>query len=1234
MTKTVNLASQIWAISSDESLRHTSITDINWQTVTGLSAPPSVIGACEHYNAIYAACKDGLIHALDPELGIIRQSSPTRLHSLPLCILPLGMENALFVGFQDGAIVRLHLNNLEFDCMLGNGVEHSAAVHALDADERFLYSGGDDGTILVWDLREANAVREISMPSAPVQSLLRVSAALWIGLADGAVEVYDIFGEDTNGIECIARKAPHETPVVDLVRIGEYEVWSVSKPGSSIVNPDIGAARTPQYTQNSNVAVWDVRDFSFQMSELLPSNDILSVTILDRQPFEHVSFIALSEQHGPQVMSTKARGLTSDEAVENTEMRVMELEQQLAEANEEIVALRTSGFYAKTPEHTRRRDDVPADEITEVLAEPLRATMSHTDDGDSRRGGDNPTNEMMVSEPYMSHLAMRKEHSECLKTSLHRLSEFLVSLLADEVLSPHEYGHTKPTEIRKTIADITKELDHSKELIDLYEVDYSDNTGSTAPDENDPGVLRTPQKNENPRKTISQLQKKLEEETDRNRRLEKDYEVVSKERNLFAEDIKLLKSQSDNTMTSLEGIIRDRTSTLEAKETLIGELRKEIKELERERNEDKARREAREKSFDEKFETVSKTAAQTAKAFEEQLLAAYDTIKQKSMDIQSQQETLEATEQRVETMKTASQALEKKCENLEKDLEKTLENLEQLRLEHDAKDALMQTEHNATIAALKEDHASEMELLRKNRMDLDQKHTSMKQDSETERRSAETVLQSVKLRLEQTERDLERSRTQADSLEARYRQRCQELEAALQELKNKLSNEKSSLEFNIRQAENKAQLELRDSLFRSEEELRDRESVINRLEKRLQECMAKDLDQSQVVKELREEIGDLQAERKLLLEEIEHRRKAESLFQKEAEKMTFVINNLRKASEELEESFNNADSENSILRAKIDQLHDDLRAREHRIRELESKVKVSKACVEDASDSEDDINQAKLALLESANCEIERLCEQIEALQRAHGAQEKELQELREAVSLRDETIRLKNARLEAATATERRVLEPMDSPGLSMTVTPIAQNSSGDRGVMLRNRSRAAVAAWVFQSASSTRSKVALNNTLLELHEGVTDTHERLRDLTNIARKYKQLAQLHLEVLPILHELERELYRISKKEKKYERDLCLARGVVQSAIAHYYSASEKRALLHDYDESLYEPSPRRYAAMIDTLAELQLRRKELFRGSRNSPAASDRASANVGVGCGSVEFVGAQATRRLLTFN
>lgn len=1232
MTTTVNLASHVWAISSDGTLRHTSITNIEWQTIKGLSAPPSVIGACEQYNAIYAACKDGFIHALDPESGTIRQTTPTRLHELPLCMLPLGMENALFVGFKDGAIVRLHLNTLEFDCMLGIGVEHAAAVHALDADERFLYSGGYDGTILVWDLREANAVREISMPSAPIQSLLRVNAALWIGLANGAVEVYDIFGEDTNGIECIARKSPHDTPIVDLVRIGEHEVWSVSKPGSAFVNLDIGPSQAPQYSKNSNVAVWDVRDFTFQMSELLTSNDILSVTILDRQPFEQVSFMALSERHGTQILSTKARGLTSDEAVENTEIRVMELEQQLADANDEIDALRASGYYVKTPEHTRRSDDVPADEITEVLAEPLRATMSHTDEGDSRRYGENPANEMTVSEPYMTPLAMKNERRECLKTSLHRLSEFLVSLLADEVLSPHEYGPTEPSEIRKTIAEITKELDHSKQLIDLCEGDYSDNTGSSAPNENDPGVLRTPQKNENLRKTVSELQKKLEEETDKNRRLQKEYEVVSKERNLFAEDIKQLKSQTENTMSSLGGIIRDRTSTLGAKDALISELRKEIQELGRECNEEKSRRHAMEKSLDEKFENLSRAAEQTAKTFEEQLIAAYDKIERKSIEIQSQKDTLRAAERQVEYMKVANQALEKKSESLEKEVEKTLEGLEQLRLEHDAKDALMQTEHNATIAALKEDHIREMELLRKSRVNVDEKNALLRQDSETERRSAETVLHSVKLRLEQTERDLQRSRSQADSLEARYRQRCQELETALQEVKKRLASEKSSWEFNIRQAENKAQLELRDTLFRREEELRDRESVIDRLEKRLQECRAKDFDQSQIIKELREESSDLQAERKLLLEEIEHRRRAESLFQKEAEKMTFVINNLRKAAEELEESFNSADAENNTLRAEIDELYDKLRAREHRIRELESKVKVSRAYAGDGGDSEDDINQAKIALLESANCEIERLCEQIEALEKTHRAQEKELQELREAVSLRDETIRLKNARLDAAT--ENRELQPIDSPGLSMTVTPIAQNLSGDRGAMLRNQSRAAVAAWMFQSASSTRSKVALNNTLLELHEGVTSTHERLRDLTNMARKYKQLAQLHLEVLPILHELERELYRISKKERTYERDLCLARGVVQSAIAQYYSASEKRALLHECDESLYEPSPRRYAAMIDTLAELQLRRKGLFRGSRNSPAASDRASANVGAGCGSVEFLGTQATRRLLTFN
>ncbi|KAI0567616.1 WD40-repeat containing [Gracilaria domingensis] len=1223
MICSVHVSSRIWSITRGGALRYTDTNQVNWHTITDLPAAPAALTACEEQQIVYTACLDGSIHALDPESGEIRQSSPEPLHDVPLCLLSLWVENSLFIGLNDGAVVRLFLNTLAFDCMLGNGVEHSAAVHALDADERFLYSGGEDATVLVWDLKEVNAVREISIPSAPIRSLLRVGSSLWTGLANGAVEIFDIFGESTNGIECISSQTPHTTPVVDLLKVGEYELWSLAFPRTD-AQPSM-----PRSSKHSNVAVWDTRDFTFKMSDLLPSEDVLSITILERRPFEEVSIMALCERQGPQVVSTRVRGLTANEAVESSELRIMDLEQQLADASDEIAALRTSGYYVKTLDENKSSDDYPADEVSEVLSAPLRASSITDQEDPSRPRRKNDVDGPLDSENCLVPMSMKKSHCDFLKESMHRLSEFLVSLLADEMLSPHAYGPSESSEIRKVIANMTKELEYGKDLIDLCEVDYTETTTSSAPDENDPGVLRTPQKTENPRKTISQLQKRLEEETDKCRRLEKDYEVVLKERNMFAEDIKQLKSQSENTMSSLEGIIRDRSATLEAKESLIVELRRKAHDLERDYEQEKSRREKIQTALDDKFETLSKAASETSRTFEEQLNAAYDQIERKSIEIQSQKDTLRTADRQVASLKAANQALEGKCESLEKEVEKVLESVDQIYAEHAAKDALMESEYNATIAALKEDHLRDIDSLRKSRGDLDERNASLRKDVETDRKTAEAVLQSVKLKLAQTERDLQRSRTKCDSLEAQYRQRCVELETSLQEAKQRLSNERSSWEFGVRQAEDRAQSGFQNALYQRDLELREKLSVIDTLKKRVDEYKSTQLEKEILVRELRAEVDDLHIERKLLLEEIEHRRKAEELFQKEAENMTRAITTLRKAAEELQDSFDGADMENKSLREEVEQLSEKLRSRDIRIKELESKFKFSKVYATDGNESDDDLNQAREALLASANAEIDQLCMQMEAMHRTNKAQETELRELRETVSLRDETIRLKNATIESVTA--NREIEPLSSPGLSLTVTPIAPN----RGNAFRQQSQDAVAAWMSQNASFTEGKNMLSSTLLELQEGVAATQERLRDLTNTARQYKQLAQLHLETLPVLHELERELFRISKKDPRQGKDLGLARGVVQSAIAQYYTTTEKQALLLDYNEALYEPSARRYAAMMGTVAELQRRRTGGLETVKKPPRLGEETSTNGNAACGSgVDAMVTQGTRRLLTFN
>lgn len=104
------------------------------------------------------------------------------------------------------------------------------AIFALTADSGFLYAGGSDGVVHIWELNSHSLLRQISVEQDRITCLLRAGpSALWVGYRRGVVRVLAVFGDDTAGIETLACAQPHASAVTSLVHVSADEVWSVAE---------------------------------------------------------------------------------------------------------------------------------------------------------------------------------------------------------------------------------------------------------------------------------------------------------------------------------------------------------------------------------------------------------------------------------------------------------------------------------------------------------------------------------------------------------------------------------------------------------------------------------------------------------------------------------------------------------------------------------------------------------------------------------------------------------------------------------------------------------------------------------------------------------------------------------------------------------------------------------------------------------------------------------------------
>lgn len=1172
MSRAVHANGRVWAVFRDGTLRHATPTpDPDWQPAPQLTSPVVALATTEHNASVFAACRDGSLHLFRAHTAELVISSPAPLHAVPLCLLPLPIENALFVGLQDGAVVRCHLTSLAFDCMLGCGVEHSAAVNALEADEQYLYSGGEDAVVLVWDLKGANAVREISMPSAAICSLLRVDVALWVGETDGTVEIFDIFGDDCNGIERICGSAPHAGPVTDLVKVGDTEVWSLAAaPAHADVAPEHAAS----------VAVWDTRDMSFDLSSSIQSTDLMSVMVVNRVPYEEVTVFALTNSLGPQIVSKKVRGSlcsATDALSDNYNEVFSDLETRLVEANEELHDIRSAPSYRKK---SAKRDSTLIMSPVVVSNLDLVPVSAHPFDDDS---DDHNTyssfhhNGACQDSPALSGsegptFTLSKSVSETLVNSLQHISELLVTLLTDDVLSPSE-GHTRGSndDLRSAVATITRELNIGRQLIECCTATTISDTSVIMADENEFGRnLRNPLASCLDVAKV-QLRKRLDKEIESRHALEKDLAVVTGERDLFMEDLQLIKAQSDSTMSQLEGIIRDKDAKAAALNELVAELRKEYKRMETTCHNEASRREQMEETLRKEMAELLNSSEQMKKAYEEKLTMAYDKIEIKSIQIKSQRDSLRASEKCIEELRSSNSSMEKKCESLETNVSELLERTQVVE-EESSKLSELKLQHENELRKVKPAHKSAME-------DLQAKHN----DALGELRSRCHELQSVDsakdVSLVELRRDVEslqaslKSALSNDVTAGQTESTSMASDQGLEESRSKIvaSIEISELRRELETAKLQAS-EMKIGMDKTIFNIQERDKKIAELKSNISELQAKTDAEAEDSRSKQVELGQLKEENASLEEEIQHRRFAAELYEKEAGELRLACSKYKTAAEELQSVLSGTEQDIENLNAQLDELKQGAFAKDARIKELEQQRLQSDGDKTEAITVVEDSKTATQALLASANGEIEQMSAQLEAMHTAHTEQEKELAALRSALLSRRFNVSKSPASLPTidASQTEKQIG---------------SRDTDGSRNDVLNC------------PVLSTPEDSLITSALREIQEGMVMTQDKLRLLSKMARKYRESAQSHLNILPALRELEAELSRVSGEDTRKAGRLARTRGVIQSVIALYFSAAEKRAVFGDYDEAVYRPSSERLQALQTTLSHM----RALRTGSQHS---------------------------------
>lgn len=1288
MPLSAHLNDHLWAIAPDGALFYTASTAPQWRCV-GLPVAATTLACCELISTVFVACDDGTLYAFHPVTAELLNSSPSPLHSRPLCLLAVPTENAMFAGLCDGAVVRIHLPSLAFDCMLGCGVEHASAVHALAVDNHYLFSAGDDAIVLVWDIKDLTTVRDFSVSSAPIRSLLRVNFVLWLGLENGSVQVVEIFGDDLNGVTNVSEKRPHSRPVSSLLQVGDSSVWSVE---------DVPNTVNPNAPYQSHVAIWDIHDFTYVMADELDDMFIRSVAIVNSLPFQRVTVAALSIDLSAKLVVKEVATTSKPKPLPNPshELYVADLEHQLAQANEHIRFLSVAPSGSTSSALAERQlieysNAQPISSSPMPPATPSDVAIDSADDSTQACASKTLDITNACGEAASGNaLVLPTTVSDALQATLSNVADLLVSLLTNEVLAAENTKtNARNTEqVSNTVATLTKELSIGRQLVaccasadDAHSAQLLAQLETTASYASSPAHSRP----SGTKDTVRDLRRRLDVAVNKADQLESDVRSITNERDLLKEEVQHEREQAERTMSSLEDLLRERNSTIEARESTIAELRAALSRSDEALRVERRARDLVQRSVVEETERLADMGRAAVRAYEEQLKSSYSKIETKSNEIQANRDTIQLMELKMAELRKSNQILEDRCKQIESDLAEATDTVNTARKDLAANIAAKEAQHREAMNTLRHKHDCELQSLSQelNRLRHEYEHFRISSDQtcealraelratrQAEKEGVKTLREKTNQQIEQLKGDLDEAHNRASMAHTRISELEKEhdeiVAGKVRDQELKISNlgkgaegaqgtmDKIAIsrdEDEESQRTNQCDNAVEDSFSKDEGSVMGRGAVeghqvsvqkemVENLQHRCEVLESEVVDQNKVIEQLQSQLKEvktieedrksddvdftlkghelsiLREEIKLLKAEVDHRQAAAGLYEKEAENMKGIINDLREATNELQSSLERSEDESRHLYKHLDEMRATMRLRDLRIAQLEGRVAAIN-CTPCAQGSDGitllelDANaKATQALLASANGEIEQMGRELEAMYRAQFAREKELQGSHEGIAMRDEKIRARDAVIEDLRSKMKSCIKcgheaHTDDEWFGDTERSIdftlardaheTDESWSSDGLPHVGASTPTQRRRGHGSMRNVETQVHL--TLKELEEGMVVTQERLRDVTRLARDYKSLALSHLQVLPALRELECLLARImshfNTRGHPIAGQLLCSRGIVQSIIAQYYSQAQKRCVLggEAADNPEYAASPRRLAALQTTVRKLRAAR-------------------------------------------
>lgn len=289
----------VWAIDRRGRLCCSDSKTRQWAYIQDAPDKPTILAYWKEHNRVIVGCAGGSVHIFDgTEKTLLSEAHATSDAAVSaLCVLE--EENALFVGTSLGNLVRLELGTLDLFAELDSEKGHSAAITSIVKVDNYLFSGGADALIYVWDYADNSCHSIIRMAEQPITCLFAFDRFLWMGLEDGTVQILDVFGEDGCEIGVINRGQIHQGPVKCFLQVGEKELWSAPMDNTEyhlFGGPSYGRTRgvnedgdNEEGKAEDSIAVWDLETCQVKSRSFpLPADGLLGILI--RQRYVHEEF--------------------------------------------------------------------------------------------------------------------------------------------------------------------------------------------------------------------------------------------------------------------------------------------------------------------------------------------------------------------------------------------------------------------------------------------------------------------------------------------------------------------------------------------------------------------------------------------------------------------------------------------------------------------------------------------------------------------------------------------------------------------------------------------------------------------------------------------------------------------------------------------------------------------------------------------------------------------------------